>query len=465
MVEYVDRARSVLEHFSLEKGDFLDVRFFIGETTNIAIRNGVADQTSSQVNIGAALRALIGGAWGFSTTTSFEEGDLLGAMKTAVGTAKAMVKSIGEPGVVTEEYVYEGNVPLKVASDPREIAMEEKIRVAVELEEQIRGVSDRIKVSTASLSDTVKREVIVNSLGTEVDVSNCYISVRGNATAREGSLIQNAGESVGSTWGWETVEEVDLAEMGALVGKRAVALLGAEKPPSGQLDIVMDPSLVGLFIHEAFGHAMEADAIQGNMSVLKDKIGKEIGVPEITVIDDPTVEGLRGYYPYDSEGTRTRRRVMVEGGVQMEFYHSLETAARMGVEPNGAARAMDYNWKPIVRMGNTFIDSGDMSLEELCQEVGDGVYLKKSGGGYVNPSIGQFFFSTQEGQVIKDGELGPLTQNVAMSGMTLEVLANVMGVGKESKMRSGSCGKGSQTAPVGMGGPNMAVKGVVVGGR
>jgi len=55
MVEYVDRARSVLEHFSLEKGDFLDVRFFIGETTNIAIRNGVADQTSSQVNIGAAL--------------------------------------------------------------------------------------------------------------------------------------------------------------------------------------------------------------------------------------------------------------------------------------------------------------------------------------------------------------------------------------------------------------------------
>jgi TldD protein len=253
--------------------------------------------------------------------------------------------------------------------------------------------------------------------------------------------------------------------MGALVGKRAVALLGAEKPPSGQLDIVMDPSLVGLFIHEAFGHAMEADAIQGNMSVLKDKIGREVGVPEITVIDDPTIEGLRGYYPYDSEGTRTRRRVMVEDGVQKEFYHSLETAARMCVEPNGAARAMDYNWKPIVRMGNTFIDSGDMSLEELCQEVGDGVYLKKSGGGYVNPSIGQFFFSTQEGQVIKGGELGPLTQNVAMSGMTLEVLANVMGVGKESKMRSGSCGKGSQTAPVGMGGPNMAVKGVVVGGR
>jgi TldD protein len=260
MVDYLDRGRSVLGHFNPEKGDFLDVRFFIGETTNIAIRNGVADQTSSQANVGAALRALINGAWGFSTTTSFGEDALLDAMWTAVNMAKAMARSIGEPGVVPEEYVYEGNVPLKVASDPREVAMEEKIRVAVELDEHIRGVSDRFKVSTASLSDTVRREVIVNSLGTEVDVSNCYISVRGNATAREGPLIQNAGESVGSTWGWETVEEVDTAEMGALVGKRAVALLGAERPPSGRLDIVMDPSLVGLFIHEAFGHAMEADA-------------------------------------------------------------------------------------------------------------------------------------------------------------------------------------------------------------
>ena len=156
---------------------------------------------------------------------------------------------------------------------------------------------------------------------------------------------------------------------------------------------------------------------------------------------------------------------MVVNGVQKEFYQSLETAAKMGVEPNGAARAMDYNYKPIVRMGCTFIDRGEMSFEELCQEIGNGVYLKKSGGGYVNPSIGQFFFSTQEGQLIKNGEPGPLTQNVAMSGMTLEVLANIVGVGNDFMLRSGSCGKGSQTAIVSMGGPSVAVKGVVVGGR
>ncbi|MFB0544011.1 MAG: TldD/PmbA family protein, partial [Candidatus Bathyarchaeia archaeon] len=375
-------------------------------------------------------------------------------------------KSVGEPGIVPGEYVFEGRAPLRVKIDPRKIALEDKVKVAVELEKHVRGEGDQIKVSTGSLSDVVQREIIVNSLGTEVDVSNCYVRVGGSATSREGTLIQNASDSVGTSRGWETVEGVDPAEMGARIGNRAVSLLSAQSPPGGRMNLIMDPSLVGVFIHEAFGHAAEADGVLGNMSVLSGKIGKQVGVPDITVIDDPTIEGLRGSFPYDSEGTSTRRRVIVEEGILKGYYHSLETAAKMGVEPNGAGRAMDFNWKPIPRMGNTYIETGDMSFEELCQEVKEGVYLIKSYGGYVNPSIGQFFFSAQEGHLIKDGEVGPLIQNVSMSGLTLEVLANVIGIGKGVEMAfPGTCGKGGQSAPISGGGPHLAVAKVVVGGR
>ena len=465
MEELMDRARRVIEHFAIEKKDFLDVRFFLGEATTINIRNGTAEHISSESNIGAALRALIGGAWGFSTTKSFEEKDLLAAMETAVSAARAMKKYIGESGTVPDKYVYKGVAPLKVRTDPREIALEDKIKVAVELEKNIRK-DERIKVSQASLTDIVQREVIVNSLGTEVDVSNCYVRVGGNAVAREGTLIQNASDSVGTSRGWETVEEVDPAELGTRVGDRAVALLSALSPPSGRMNLIMDPTLVGVFIHEAFGHAAEADGVLGNMSVLRGKIGKQVGVLGVTVIDDPTMEGLRGSFPYDSEGTKTRRRVIVKDGILREYYQSLETAAKMGAEPNGAGRAMDFNFKPIPRMGNTFIEGRDMSFEELCQEVKEGVYLVKSYGGYVNPAIGQFYFTAQEGYLIKDGEVGPLTQNVSMSGLTLEVLSNIIGIGKEVKMAfPGTCGKAGQSAPVSGGGPHLAVANVVVGGR
>jgi len=466
MEDLVDRARRVIERFTLKKDDFVDVRFFLGEATAINIRNGAAEQVSSESNIGTALRALVGGAWGFSTSKSFEEKDLLDAMETAVSAARAMQKHIGEKGIVPDKYVYEGSAPLKVHVDPREIALEDKIKAAVELEKNIRKVDERIKVSQAGLADIVQREIIVNSLGTEVDISNCYVRVAGNATAREGVVIQNASDSVGTSRGWETIEELDPAEMGRKVGSRAAALISALSPPSGRMNLIMDPGLVGVFIHEAFGHAAEADGVLSNMSVLAGKIGKRVGVLGVTVIDDPTIEGLRGSFPYDSEGTKTRRRVIVKDGIMNEYYQSLETAAKMGAEPNGAARAMDFNWKPIPRMGNTFIEGGDMSFEELCQEVKEGIYLVKSYGGYVNSAIGQFYFTAQEGYLVKNGRIGPMTQNVSMSGLTLEVLSNIIGIGKDVKMAfPGTCGKAGQSAPVSGGGPHLAAANVVVGGR
>ena len=462
----MDRARRVIERFALEKGDFLDIRFFIGEATTITIRNGSTEQVSNETKVGVAIRALINGAWGFSTSRSFEEKGFQKAMETAVSAARATAKNIGEPGRVTEDYIFEGRAPLRVQVDPREVPLEDKVKVAVDLERHIRGESDRIKVSTASLTDIVQREIILNSLGTEVDVSNCYVRLGGRATAREGTLIQNVSDNIGTSRGWETVEATDPTEMGARIGKRAVTLLSARSPPSGRMNIIMDSSLVGVFIHEAFGHAAEADGVLSNMSVLAGKVGDQVGVPEITVIDDPTIEGLRGSFLYDSEGTAARKRIIVERGVLKEYLHSLETAAKMGVEPNGAGRATDFNFKPIPRMGNTYVASGDMTFEELCEVVKDGVYLIKSYGGYVNPAIGQFYFTAQEGRLIERGRVGPLIQNVSMSGLTLEVLSNVIGVGRDVKIAfTGTCGKAGQWVPVSGGGPHLAVANVVVGGR
>jgi len=456
-------AEKVINRFSLKKEDFLDIRFFIGEGTTITIRNAASEQMSSEFDIGVGLRALVNGAWGFSTCKGFSQSELYKAMKAAIKVAKAV--SGVEKNFVPEGYIFEGEEPLKIKVDPREIALEEKVKVAVELEKNIAQEGSQVKVSSATISDMVQREVIINSLGTRVDVSNCYVRLSGGATVREGSLIQNVSESVGTSRGWETFMDLNPSEMGTKIGKRGIALLSALTPPGGNMKVVMDPSLVGVFIHEAFGHACEADSVLSNMSVLSGKLEKKVGVPSINVIDDPTIPGLRGSYAYDSEGTKTNRRLIVDRGVFKGYLHSLETAAKMGVPPNGAGRAADFNFKPIPRMSNTFIDGGDMSLEELCEEVKTGIFLAKSYGGYVNPAVGQFFFTAQEGHLIENGKVGSLIQNVSMAGLTLEVLPNVIGVGKDLAMDfGGTCGKDSQWVPVIGGGPHIAVRDIIVGG-
>jgi TldD protein len=117
-------------------------------------------------------------------------------------------------------------------------------------------------------------------------------------------------------------------------------------------------------------------------------------------------------------------------------------------------------------MGNTIVLGGDMSLEELAEAVKDGIYLAKSYGGYVDTSRGQFYFSAQEGYLIRQGRIGPRVQNVSMSGLTLEVLENTVGAGRDVEVAfPGTCGKQGQWIPVAGGGPHLAVRGVVVGGR
>ncbi|MHA1303295.1 MAG: TldD/PmbA family protein, partial [Candidatus Heimdallarchaeaceae archaeon] len=287
-----------------------------------------------------------------------------------------------------------------------------------------------------------------------------------SVVGREGTKMQNVFDSIGGAGGWELIQDWDPKKEGIESAEQAVKLLNAREAPSGKMNVIMDPSLSGVFIHEAFGHAAEADGVFAKTSVLGDKIGERIGKEEISVFDDPTIDGLRGSFEYDSEGTKTRKRTIVENGILKEYFHTLETATMMDVEPNGAGRAMNFNSMPIPRMGNTYIDAGNMSLEEIAELAKEGVYLRNSYGGYVNPTKGQFYFTCQYGYVIEKGEITELFGNVGMSGMTLEVLQNVFGVGNKWKPSFlGTCGKAGQWVPVTGGGPDLGVSNIVVGGK
>ncbi|MGQ9515114.1 MAG: TldD/PmbA family protein [Thermoproteota archaeon] len=461
----IDELRKALESLDFDKG-FADLRLTEVQSTSVLVRNGVIEQTTHTHTRGIAARVLMDGAWGFYSTSDVTKESAKSALLFAKKMADVASHNVREKADVFRERTFIEKVPIKVKVDPRNVPVEEKIKVASDFERNIRTVDERIASSSTSVYDGAKVEIVLNTLGSEVRSESCFTAIFGSATSREGALTQNVRDGVASTEGWETIENFDTTEKGVQLGMRARDLLSASPPPSGKMSIVMDPSLVGVYIHEAFGHAAEADAIKAEMSVLAGKLGKKVGSETISVYDDPTIPGAAGSFVFDSEGTRATRRKIVENGILTEYLHSLETAAWLKTEPNGAARAMDFSSPPIVRMSNTFVAAGDMELEELFELVKNGVYLIKSYGGYVDPARGQFLFSAQGGYFIKDGELGESIQNVSMSGMTLEVLEKTIGVGKKMELAfPGACGKGGQSVSVDGGGPNLAVKDIVVGGR
>jgi TldD protein len=458
--------KTLVGSLKLEKEDFADFRITEVESTSLVVRKGNVEQVMHDISIGGAARVLVNGSWGFYYTTDLSSEGIRLALEKAYKAAKALSENVIEKSKVKIERTYEDEVKLNVKIDPRSISLEEKVKVVLEFDKNIWKGNEGIATTSVALSDSVKKEYIVNSYGTEVKYEVCSTRISGSAVAKEGDLIQNVSTSVGESRGWETIKEFDYVKEGQELGKRGVELLKALPPPSGKMNVIMDQSLVGVFIHEAFGHASEADAVKANRSILSGLIGKKVGDEAISVTDDPTIPGMRGSYPYDSEGTKAEKREIVRNGTLVGYLHSLETAAYLNAKPNGAARAMNFSSKPIVRMSNTFIENGEYSLEELAEMIKNGIYLAKSYGGYVDPARGQFYFTAQEGYLVENGKIGRKVQNVSMSGLTLDVLKNVMGVGNDLKLAfPGTCGKDGQWVPVSGGGPHIAVKEIVVGGR
>jgi TldD protein len=461
-----EHARKLLDKLELGSGDFADIRFQNSETLFMLIQNSITQEMTSTRIGGAAVRALVNGAWGFCTTAEVTKESLEKILKSAVKMAKVASPKVKTPRKVDDSFANKGKAKLKMDVNPKDISIEEKLKIAQDFEKSIREVDKRIASSTSRYGETVNSEVVINTNGTDVETESGVFRLIAGAVSREGNLQQRVSDDVASSKGIKSILDYNVIERGTEVGQKAIELLTAEKPPSGKMNLVMDPSLVGVFIHEAFGHACEADGIITKSSILHDKLGKKVGVEEISVTDDPTIAGLRGTFTYDSEGTKAQVRQLVKNGVLTEFFHTLETASIMGLKPNGAGRAMDFKYPPLARMGNTYVEAGDKTLDELFEIIGDGVFLEKSYGGYVNPAKGQFMFSAQNGFVIKNGKKEALTQNVSMSGMIMEVLTNTIGVGDDqSPAFNGTCGKGGQWIPVTGGGPSLAVKDLVVGGR
>ncbi len=249
--------------------------------------------------------------------------------------------------------------------------------------------------------------------------------------------------------------------LGVKVAKLAIEQLNAKSPRGGKFPVVLGPNVVGVFVHEAFGHLAEADlALSGG--VLAGKCGKKIGSNLVTFCDDGTVEGAFGTFKYDDEGVPSQKTLLIKDGVVTGLMHNRETAQKFNAEPTGNARAEDFRVEPIIRMRCTYMAPRDRTFEELIENVKSGYYFKSFRGGQANLD-GTFQVGIQEGYEIINGELGAPVRNASISGNTLETLHKVDAVGKDFLLDPGRCGKG-QIAFISDGGPHIKISEVVVGG-
>ena len=429
--------------------------------TALTLKEERVEAAKQGIENGVAIRVLVNGTWGFASVGSFDVAVLESAVSDACRMAKLASERLKTPIKLANAEVVSDHVVSKPKKNPNDIQMEDKIKTALAINKASLGFNRKIKSCSVDYLDLTGSSFFANSDGTNIEQDKLYVWARITASAQDEGVFTFSREEIGSTTGYELLDERAPEALGEKVAKLAVEQLTAKSPKGGKFPVVLGPNVVGVFVHEAFGHLAEADlALSGG--VLASNLGKKIGSNLVTFYDDGTIPGALGAFKYDDEGVAAHRTLLIKDGVVTGLMHNRETAQKFNVEPTGNARAEDFRVEPIIRMSCTYMAPRDQNVEELIGDVKSGYYFKSFRGGQANLD-GTFQVGIQEGYEIVNGELGAAVRNASISGNTLETLHHVNGVGKDFMLDPGRCGKG-QTAFISNGGPHIRLSEVIVGG-
>ena len=375
--------------------------------------------------------------------------------------------------------IAQDRVPANYRIDPREVPLSETVKMAVDGCQTLQAQSGDIAYCATSTSTFLLRELFLSSEGADVDQSFAQTEGFGIVICNGENGAFEHYDSTGHLRGWEILSEgydngpivlpafVDFcARLGA--DAALVAQAPPLKPPDKEVTVVTDPHFNTLLVHEVVGHPSELDralkyeaAYAGRSWFLKspreNQLGKQIASPLVTAFSDPSMEGY-GSFKYDHDGTPARRAYIIKEGVLEEFLNNRQTAAQMGVEPNGSARSTEAHLVPLIRMTNTVFAAGDRDPQDIISEVDSGYYV----AGHRTPSIAEsrenFRITAVKVYEIENGQLGRLYRDGGITADSRDYFMSIDAVGNDLRVNPiPNCGKGQpmQAKRMSNGGPTM----------
>lgn len=451
----------ILKRAQSNGADFAEFFWEHKDSSTISCEDDKIEQINSGIDEGVGIRVFTEDTTSYAYTNDIGFDSLL-QVAELVGRA-ANKSSIGcdrELNFTTPE------APTKfvVKSPPDQVDIKDKVKIVREANIAAREVDKRIRQVRVGYGDVRQKVVIANTKGTYVEDLRTRTRLLVNAVAAQGDMIQTGYYSVGGTTGLELYDDNDPTSIGRKAADKAILMLSAQAAPSGKMPVVLAGKAGGTLVHEACGHGLEADLVQKKLSVYRDKQGQTVASPLVSVIDDGLIPGKYGSIKYDDEGTPSQKTVLIEKGVLKSYMYDIQTSIKDGTESTGNGRRESYKNRPIPRMRNTYIASGDTNPESIIKDTNEGLLVTAMGGGQVNTITGDYVFEVSEGYLIKDGEVTVPVRGATLTGNGPETLKLVEKVGSDLGFTIGVCGKEGQGVPVSDAQPTLAIKELIIGG-
>ncbi len=438
------------------EADFFDIYREESYTRLIEVKNGKVESVRMGSDSGVGIRLTRGLSVLFSSVSDTDEMEVEKATRFLLSTANPK-KGLNSVSIAKQKGRMEayGGYPADL----------EKVKEIFETFNSIGYAKPEIKQVSIMFSDKKQLIKIINEEAKEIDEQRIYTVLFVEMTAKKGDVIQSIRKPFGALGGFEFLEGIDLRKIAYSMRETLIELINAPPLKAGTMPVVLSSEAGGTMIHEAVGHGLEADLVYESMSVYKNRLNTEVASQKISVVDDATRPKMRGSYAYDDEGTPSQNTLLIENGILRNYMFDKTYAKLAGRQSTGNARRESYRFAPIVRMSNTYILPGEDDPEEIIVSVDNGLFVKRMGGGQVNPVTGDFVFEVAEGYTIEKGKIGHLVRGATLVGNGPEILKQIDMVGSDFGVEVGTCGKGSQGVPVTDGEPTLRIPSILVGGN
>lgn len=449
---------------ALEKGgDYADLFFEHSYRNNIVLLDGAVNQASSNIDFGVGIRVLASDRTGYAYVENVTLKEMLKAARTAARIADGPGDK--KPVDLTEEPILHNYYGIQTEWD--ELAVNAKTPYLQKLNDRIFALDKRVNKVIASLNDTTSHILFCNTEGQMYYDHRPMATLGANCIMEENGKTEISYASRAFRMGAEFLTDDLIAEIAKEAVEKTSILFQAIKPKGGEMPVVMGAGGSGILLHEAIGHAFEADFNRKNVSIFSDKLNKKVCDEHINVVDDGTIPFNRGAVNIDDEGIAGQKTYIVKDGILNSYLHDRISARHYGIPPTGNGRRESFRLMPIPRMRATYMEAGDVTEDDIISTVKKGIYATNFTNGQVQIGAGDFTFFVKDGFLIENGRLTQPIKDINIIGNGPRALADITMVGNNYRMDNGTwtCGKDGQSCPVTCGMPSALVSKLTVGGE
>ncbi len=410
------------------------VEAYLGRShhTDVKVFDGAVESLSSADTQGVGVRVIVDGRQGFAYAASLDDAIIAETLdeardNAAFGTVDEFLGLVAPDGVD----------PVDLDLFRPELAdfpTERKVEMALELERAVRAADPRIRgVEAAEYGDSVSESAIASTQGVRATTQRSGCSIVASAMAGEGTeTMTGSGYSVA-----RTPEDLDMAKAVKDASERATRLLGAHKPASRRLTVLLDPSVSASFLG-LLSSGLSASSVIKGRSLFAGREGEAVAVPFLTLVDDPTEPEAWGAGRYDAEGLASRRNVLISEGVLRGFLHNSYTGRRCSQPSNASAVRGGYRSTPGAGSRALSLTPGDRSQEQLMADVGEGLLVQSVTGLHsgANPISGDFSVGV-EGLLFRDGAPTEPVREATIASTLQRMLLDLVAVGGDREWLPG----------------------------